>query len=173
METQAPSRYASTKCTTFPVVGETDVMAPATTIVDEIEGMIDDMELFFNQFCESARAAIPSRSASPSVQERGAEQAAWEKKRLQVEAGMQQQVELLTDAWQRLEAEQRDSTERQRQVQQPAAASQQTDPPPLQTIQSNVAPSCVASLPQASGRVTSAAQDFEKLRREIQSRRFN
>ncbi len=141
-------------------------------ILDELESVIGDIHGFLHGFCarlERLAVTLPAQRETvvdPACDDDEDEN--WETNRVQVERKLRDQVDLLADAWLRLEAEQRELLLLKKGNAVDSFQRATTDR--LGTPDTGL-PSLPGSLRLSRQSQHSAVVDFERLRQEIQFNR--
>lgn len=142
-------------------------------IADELEAVVNQIQDFLQNFCDrfetlSAQASILSVDFAED-HDYATSRDDWEDKRLQAEQRIREQVDLLTQAWLRLEDEQRSLLQtKQALANELKARSTTFDVSPASILQ------CLPGNSQFASKTEHAAvHEFKQLRHEIQSSRPN
>lgn len=142
-------------------------------ICHALELVIGDVNRFLQNFCDRLQRVVPANDSSSShldeTDDLAEEQALWEAKRESVEQKIREQLDLLADAWMRLEAEQRSFLQKKEGLAfdlHSRAERSIADSSVGASLQSVPGGSRLPPRPQQS-----AVHEFERLRQEVQSSR--
>ena len=142
-------------------------------IVDELEAVVTEIQDFLQDFCDRFEKLTAQASTSPdNATDKGDSDESsgeWENKRKQAEQRIGEQVDLLTNAWLRLEDEQRALLQaKQGMANELKARATTFDGGSASRLQ------CLPGSSQFTANIEhSAVHEFERLRHEIQSSRPN
>ncbi len=142
-------------------------------IAEELEAVVNEIQGFLQNFCDRFETLSAQASILPVefADDHGDSQSrdAWEGKRMQAEQRIREQVDLLTQAWLRLEDEQRSLLQTKQALANELKARSSTSAfSPASILQ------CLPGNSQFATKTEySAVHEFEQLRHEIQSSRPN
>ncbi len=142
-------------------------------IVDELEAVINEIQAFLQNFCDRFEALTAQATTLPGDftdnDDAAESRDDWEAKRKQAEQRIHEQVDLLTNAWLRLEDEQRSLLQTKQGLANEFKARATTFDGSSSSILQ-----CLPGNSHFSAKTEhSAVHEFERLRHEIQSSRPN
>ncbi len=142
-------------------------------IIGELEAVVSDIQAYLQNFCDRFETLTAQASTLPvsltANDDSSESQYDWEAKRLQAEQRIREQVDLLSNAWLRLEDEQRSL----QQTKQGLANELKARVTTIDASSTSILQCLPGSSQFAAKTEHSAIHEFERLRHEIQSSRPN